>query len=253
MVRSAMMRSVRPGDCILEAAVRLTGVHCMKITTARFLTAAENPRSYPRGGLTELAFAGRSNVGKSSTINALLGRHHLVKTSRTPGHTRKLNFFLINDRFIFVDFPGYGFARVPTEIKKHWGPMVETYLQQRKELAGVVVVVDVRVAPTETDTQLIGFLKSHNTPLILVATKADKLPHGKRIAQLREIQEKVGGDLPVVIFSSRTGLGKNELWKQVKSLIECWRPEGNDRSVARVGARSRELTENEEGKERPHG
>lgn len=192
----------------------------MKVTSANFLRAAQDKKDYPQGGLIEIAFAGRSNVGKSSAINALLGRRSLVKTSKTPGHTRKLNFFLINDRLIFVDFPGYGFARVPLDIKRQWATMIETYLGGRKELAGVVSIIDARRPPTESDMALIDYLRAHEVPFVVVATKADKLTHSQLTAMQRNIQAQIGDKNPVVIFSALSGLGKNELWKHIKNLIE---------------------------------
>lgn len=192
----------------------------MKIVTAEYLRSAENKKDYPPGELAEIAFAGRSNVGKSSMINTLLGRRNLVRTSKTPGHTRKLNFYLINSGVIFVDFPGYGFARVPQEIKEKWRPMVETYITGRKQLAGVVVIVDARRPPTESDMTLIEYLQAYDKPLILVATKADKLNRSEMSEQGRVIRSAVGEHMPVVIFSSQNGLGKNELWKEIKNLIE---------------------------------
>ncbi len=192
----------------------------MKILTAEYLRSAENKKDYPPGELAEIAFAGRSNVGKSSMINTLLGRRNLVRTSKTPGHTRKLNFYLINSGVIFVDFPGYGFARVPQEIKEKWRPMVETYITGRKQLAGVVVIVDARRPPTESDMTLIEYLQAYDKPLILVATKADKLNRSEMAEQGRVIRSAVGEHMPVVVFSSQNGLGKNELWKEIKNLIE---------------------------------
>jgi GTP-binding protein len=192
----------------------------MKIRSAAFLTSAQGNKSYPRGGLPEVAFAGRSNVGKSSLVNTLLGRHNLVRTSRTPGHTRKLNFFLINESFIFVDCPGYGYAAVPLEIKEQWGPMMETYFEEREELKGVVVVVDARLPLTEADERMVRAVRSHSLPLVVAATKADKLPHGKRVQHARDIRIKLEDDVPVIIFSSHDGLGKNELWKAIKILIQ---------------------------------
>lgn len=198
----------------------------MKITSANFLCAAQDKKDYPRSGLVEIAFAGRSNVGKSSAINALLGRRNLVRTSKTPGHTRKLNFFMINEHVIFVDFPGYGFARVPLEVKRQWGPMIETYLKSRKELAGVVTIVDSRRPPTESDMALIGYLRAHEVPFVVVATKADKLTHSQMTATERDIRTQVGDRIPVVIFSAVSGLGKNQLWKEIKNLIEWGRSRG---------------------------
>ncbi len=192
----------------------------MKIFEANFLLAAQDKKGYPTGGLKEIAFAGRSNVGKSSTINTLLGRHTLVRISKTPGHTRKLNFFLINDSFIFVDFPGYGFARVPLEVQRQWAPMVEHYLEERKELAGVVVIVDVRRLSTDADVRLITYLHSRNIPVIIAATKADKLARGALSLQQRAIKAQFNDHAPVIAFSAHTGLGKNELWKEIKSLID---------------------------------
>jgi GTP-binding protein len=192
----------------------------MKVTSASFLRAAQDKKDYPRDGLVEIAFAGRSNVGKSSAINALLGRRNLVKTSKTPGHTRKLNFFLINERLIFVDFPGYGFARVPLEIKRQWATMVDTYLCSRKELAGVVSIIDARRPPTASDMALIDYLKAHKVRHIVVATKADKLTHSEIMAMQRNIQAEIGSMNPLVIFSAMSGLGKNELWNEIKNLIE---------------------------------
>ncbi len=191
----------------------------MKITGARFTTSAVKPALYPTGGRPEVAFGGRSNVGKSSLINTLLGRRNLVRTSKTPGLTRKLNFFLINDRFHFVDLPGYGYAKVPVQVRKSWEPMVETYLSQRKELAGMVVVVDARRPPTEMDLTLIEYLQSHGIPAIVAATKVDKLSGNQQAVRKREA-EQVLGSVPLVFFSSQDGRGKNELWKKIMSLID---------------------------------
>jgi GTP-binding protein len=192
----------------------------MKILSADYVTSAEHQKDYPRLGLRELAFGGRSNVGKSSLINTLVGRRNLVKTSKTPGHTRKLNFFLINGAFVFVDLPGYGFARVPLEVRQKWGPMVETYLTQRRELAGMVMVVDSRLRPTDGDKELAHFLRHHNIPLVVAATKADKISRSEMIARRQAIQKELHYDAPVIPFSARSGQGKKELWKEIKSLIE---------------------------------
>lgn len=195
----------------------------MRIVTADFHTAAEDAKGYPTGRLTEIAFAGRSNVGKSSAINTLLGRRNLVRTSKTPGHTRKLNFYLINNRFIFVDLPGYGFARVPRVMQMKWGPMVENYLRKRDELAAVVVIVDARRAPTDSDMGLIDFLKSQLIPVIVAATKADKISRGRMTSHRKLIVESVGESAPVVLFSSQNGQGKKELWNEIKRFIELKR------------------------------
>ena len=116
----------------------------MKITSAKFIKSATEPAHYPGDGLPEVAFAGKSNVGKSSLINSLVNRKGLAQTSSAPGRTRLINFFTVNDRYSFVDLPGYGYARVPTEMKKKWGPMVEAYLLNRRSLRLVIVIVDIR-------------------------------------------------------------------------------------------------------------
>ena len=152
-------------------------------------------------------------------INTLLARRTLVRTSKTPGHTQKLNFFLINVRFVFVDLPGYGYAKVPEAVRRRWRPMVEEYLRDREELAGVVVIIDARHGPTPLDQQLISYLVSHRVPMILAATKADKLPRSSIGERLRSIEESVGNSSSVVLFSAATGEGKKELWKEIKSLI----------------------------------
>jgi GTP-binding protein len=123
----------------------------MKITSATFVKSATSPEHYPRDGRPEIAFMGRSNVGKSSLINSMLGARGLARTSSTPGRTQLINFFLINDAFYFVDLPGYGYARVPRDVKKHWGPMVEKYLATRPELVLSIVITDSRHEPTELD------------------------------------------------------------------------------------------------------
>ncbi len=189
---------------------------------AKFLQAAQDKKNFPKKGLVELAFAGRSNVGKSSLINTLLGRRNLVRTSKTPGQTRKLNFFLIDEKLIFVDLPGYGFAKVPMAVKREWGPMVENYLKGRKELAGVILTVDARHALTDSDKLMLDFLHSFGAPIIIVATKSDKLPRTKLELRRRNLEAQLGNLAPVIICSSHDGTGKKELWKEIKKLIESW-------------------------------
>jgi GTP-binding protein len=196
------------------------GLVSMKILTAEFVRSAESKKDYPNLGVREIAFAGRSNVGKSSLVNTLLGRRTLVKVSKTPGHTRTLNFFLINKSFAFIDLPGYGFARAPKAVQRKWGPMMETYLTERGELACVVLVVDVRRSLTDLDKDLIEFLAFHERPVIIAATKADKMSTNRLLASKRSIAHNSNIRSPVILFSSHNGLGKKELWKEIKQFIQ---------------------------------
>lgn len=145
----------------------------MKVTSAKFAKSATSPEHYPRDGRPEIAFIGRSNVGKSSLINSLLGVRGLARTSSTPGRTQLINFFLINDAFYFVDLPGYGYARVPRDVKKHWGPMVEKYLATRPNLMLSIVITDSRHEPTELDLLMKEWLEASEKPFIIVATKVE--------------------------------------------------------------------------------
>ena len=197
----------------------------MRVFSADFLVSADQQKEYPSGNKPEIAFAGRSNVGKSSMINTLLGRKNLVRTSKTPGLTRKINFFAINGSIMFVDLPGYGYASVPLEVRKKWGPMVETYLKSREQLAGVVLIIDSRRQATDFDKTLIEFLEAHGIPFIISLSKIDKLNNAQTVSQIREVRSLLAGEIPVVGFSSTTGSGKNELWKAIKYLIECQKSE----------------------------
>jgi GTP-binding protein len=193
----------------------------MKVVTAEFLISAVSPAQYPRQPLPELAFAGRSNVGKSSLINILVHRKKLVKTSSTPGKTQAINFFLINQRFLLVDLPGYGYAKVPRKIQASWQPMVETYLQQRHTLQAVVHIVDLRHAPTEQDRQLHEWLQLQSIATVTVATKADKVKASQRQAHLAVIRR--GLDLsheePLLLFSAHNREGRLQLWQRLSAFL----------------------------------
>lgn len=192
----------------------------MKIKSAVFVTSAVKPSQYPPDHRPEIAFAGRSNVGKSSLINKILGVKKLVKTSGTPGRTQLINFFSINDDVYFVDLPGYGYARVPEEVQKKWGPMVETYLKNRSGLRAVVVILDIRRTPNQMDLGLMDWLTYYDIPHIPVLTKADKLKRGKRILQCRRIAQVLDADpASMVIFSAVTGTGRKELWGALREYL----------------------------------
>ena len=203
----------------------------MNVRSAEFITSAVKPSQYPPLNGPEVAFAGRSNVGKSSLMNTLLGRKNLVKTSSKPGRTRTINFFRINDAFYCVDLPGYGYAHVPKAVRKSWGPMVETYLSTRKagEEAGsgekqgvcaVVVILDIRRIPNQGDRDLLAWLAHYKIPGLVVLTKADKLKKNKQASQGNAIAQALATDpSSLILFSATTGLGKQELWKTIEEKL----------------------------------
>jgi len=192
----------------------------MIIKSAEFETSAVTPSQYPVSDLPEIAFAGRSNVGKSSLINALLNRKRLVKTSSTPGRTQLINFFNINHAFSFVDLPGYGYAKVPAAVRKKWGPMIETYLSQRPNLKGVVTILDIRRNPGREDLDLFGWLEHYAIPIIYVLTKADKLSKSKQAVRHQAIAGALLMDAQDLIpFSAKSRQGKENLWAAIEALI----------------------------------
>ena len=192
----------------------------MIIKSAEFVKSAVKPSQYPSAELPEIAFAGRSNVGKSSLINTILNRKRLVKTSRTPGRTQLINFFEINKAFTFVDLPGYGYAKVPASVKKTWGPMVETYLSTRKTLKGVVLIMDIRRKPGLQELNFIEWLDYYNISRILILTKIDKLSKTKQIKQRLSIEKDLGEDNnDLILFSAKSRRGKDAVWDAVDRLI----------------------------------
>jgi GTP-binding protein len=192
----------------------------MRITAAEFVTSAVVPAQYPAGMGPEVAFVGRSNVGKSSLINTLLNRRGLAKTSATPGKTRTINFFRVNGRFGFVDLPGYGFAKVSRAERATWGPMVEQFFRQRPELKGVVHLVDARHEPTADDRQMRTWLLQWQRPLMVVATKIDKIGRSQRPNHLKRIAEALSLDAeaPLIAFSAQTGEGKEQVWAWIRQV-----------------------------------
>jgi len=189
----------------------------MKITSAEFVKSAIAGQDWPRDALPEIAFLGRSNVGKSSLINSLLGVRGLARTSSTPGRTQMLNFFIINNRFRFVDLPGYGFARVPVSIKREWGTMVTHYLANRARLVLSIHIVDLRHEPTRQDLELHEWLVHHQKPVLTVATKSDKLGRSDLGRNLKRIRERLAGE--VLPFSSLSGDGREQVWSSVQQAI----------------------------------
>jgi len=191
----------------------------MKVATTEFLKSAFKEDDWPRDLKPEIAFLGRSNVGKSSLINSLLSVRGLARTSSTPGRTQSLNFFLINDQFKFVDFPGFGYARVPREIKSSWGEMATGYLAKRRQLVLSIHIVDSRHEPTKQDLQLHEWLEESNKPRLVVATKSDKLSNNELKKNLELIAHVLNDD-SVMAYSAKSGRGRDGIWRAIKSAIQ---------------------------------
>jgi GTP-binding protein len=193
----------------------------LKVLSAEFVLSAREPVHYPPALLPEIAFAGRSNVGKSSLINTLLKRKGLARTSNTPGRTQEINFFAVNRRLGFIDLPGYGYAKVPEAIRKNWGPMIETYLSQRETLRLVVLILDVRRDPTGEDRQLIDWLQFYSLPSLIVLTKIDKVSRNELDQRQRRIGEALNLSLttPLISFSAKTGAGRDLLWREIEKIL----------------------------------
>src|SRR5438270_4938169 len=195
----------------------------MKVTSAEFIKSAFAETDWPRDERAEIAFLGRSNVGKSSLINSLLGVRGLARTSRTPGRTRALNFFLINEEFRFVDLPGYGYARAPKAMKKEWSAAAEDYLAKREQLVLSIHLVDSRHEPTKQDLQLHEWLAHHQKSHLIVATKSDKLSNNELRKNVNRIRGAFGNDR-VAAYSAITGTGRKDLWKEIEKALSQSRP-----------------------------
>lgn len=184
------------------------------ISRAEFVVSAVSARDFPRETLPEVAIAGRSNVGKSSLINALTGSRNLARTSSSPGKTRMINFYRLEQAFFLVDLPGFGYARAPKGESRKWRQLVNQYFESRPAIALVVHLVDSRMKPTALDLQLAEWLDNLGMPRLIVATKSDKLSGNERTVQQRAISEAFGGE-PVILSSAVTGAGSKEIWKRV--------------------------------------
>ena len=192
----------------------------MIIKEAEFIKSATKPTEYTDPLYPELAFAGRSNVGKSSLINTLLKRKKLVKTSSKPGCTQLINFFVLNNEVSIVDLPGYGYAKVSKKIRAQWGPMVEKYLSIRETLMGMVLLVDIRRDPGKEELGLMDWFEAHRVPYIIVVTKADKLSKTKQQVRIKAIAEsfEIEKDA-LILFSSKTRLGRDRVWKELDEFL----------------------------------
>ena len=186
----------------------------MKITSAEFIKSAFDRSHWVDDHRPEVAFLGRSNVGKSSLINSLLSRRGLARTSSSPGRTQSINFFLINDAFYFADLPGYGYAKVSKAMRADWGKMAEDYLRDREQLALCVHLVDSRHEPTALDKQLNEWLVVNERPFVVAATKTDKLSANELSKSLKTIRKTFDG-AEIVAFSAESGRGRDDLWEVI--------------------------------------
>jgi len=189
-----------------------------------FLGSAVEPSQYPPADRPEAAFAGRSNVGKSSLINRLLARRNLARTSQTPGRTQTINFYDVNQELYFVDLPGYGFAKVPLRVRAAWRPMVEKYLSAGRDLRLVVLLMDIRRDPQNEERDLLKWLAAHGLPSLLVLTKADKVSRGRRAQRATAATRALDLAEPPLLFSAVSGEGRQAVWQRLVTacgLIGC--------------------------------
>ncbi|SHG78139.1 GTP-binding protein [Thermosyntropha lipolytica DSM 11003] len=193
----------------------------IEIKKVEFRGAFVDLDKLPQGEYPEIALVGRSNVGKSSLINKVVNRRNLAKSSSNPGKTRTINFYMINDSWYFVDLPGYGFAQVSKEERLKWKKMIEGYLSQRRQLKGVIQLLDIRHVPTENDVLMKDWLMYHEIPILMVATKADKISRGKREKHIRQIREKLELDANHILipFSAETGEGVKEVLAAIEEIL----------------------------------
>ena len=193
----------------------------MKIQSVRFITSSASHSACPQASFPEVAFVGRSNVGKSSLLNSLFGRKGLAKTSGTPGKTRLINFFLVDDSYYFVDLPGYGYAKVPEAVKKQWGPMIEGYFAHREDLRAVVVLLDARRVPSLSDQQTKAWLDYYRIPAIFVMTKIDKVSRTQKTRAVEVIRRELKLDKEdlLIPFSAITHEGGQELLRALEGYL----------------------------------
>ena len=192
----------------------------MKIYSAELVCSAPDPSRFPRDDLPEIAFIGRSNVGKSSLINSLLGQRRLARTSSTPGRTRLINFFRISGRFYFVDCPGYGYAKVSKDLRRQWARLLDSYLGRRENLAVCVLIIDSRIGPTEQDLQTIVRLQLLSLPFFMISTKADRLSASELKKSLRHTESLAAG-AAVVAYSATRRIGCDKVWALLSRHIQA--------------------------------
>ena len=194
----------------------------MKIRSSEIVVSAIKKEQYPAEGLPEIALVGRSNVGKSSATNALLNRRNFARTSQTPGKTRTINFYKINNEFYFVDLPGYGYAKVSKSEKDKWGVIMERYLQDRQELCAIFLLVDIRHEPTNDDVMMYEWIKHFGYNCVVIATKADKISRGQYQKHISIIRKKLNlaKDEKVIPLSSSKKTGVEDVWNEIIAQYE---------------------------------
>jgi len=193
----------------------------MKVRSTEFVISAVNRDQYPADGMPEIAFVGRSNVGKSSIINSLLNRRGIARTSQNPGKTRTINFFRINSEFLFADLPGYGYAKVSKTEQAKWGDIMERYLSDRQQLKCICILVDIRHEPKEDDRRMYEWARHFGYECLIIATKSDKISRGQYQKQFSLIRKKLGitGE-KIIPVSSLKKTGIDELWKEIEDIFE---------------------------------
>jgi GTP-binding protein len=187
---------------------------------AKFITSAAKPTDFPPSRLPELAVVGRSNVGKSSLINSLVGQDGLARTSRTPGRTRLVNWFEVEGKFHLVDLPGYGYAEVNKDMKDSWRPLIETYLGKREALSGVLLLIDIRRGVQDEELDFIPWLAERAIPVVVALTKADKLAKHKRTLEVMKVKKDLGLKRDPIAVSAQTGEGIDLMWRALLKLVD---------------------------------
>lgn len=190
----------------------------MKKSSARFVKSATRPDDFPRDQRPEIAFCGRSNIGKSSLLNTLTNTHGLARTSSSPGRTQTINFFLVDEQMYFVDLPGYGYAKVPKAVKENWGTMIESYLHSRNQLKLALMLVDSRMPPTDSDLMMKNWLDHRSVPNAVVLTKVDKISKNELHQALRK-SALLLNTKEIIPFSAVTGFGKDDLLAKIRAAV----------------------------------
>lgn len=204
----------------------------MKVKSAKFIASAATTESVPPGKLPEIAFLGRSNVGKSSLLNSLIGVKGLARTSSNPGRTKALNFFSIDEEMVFVDLPGYGYAKVSKEERKKWGKLIENFLAQRPQLVLCILIVDARHEPSLLDLQMKSWLQHFGLSFLVVNTKVDKLSANERSRSLKRAQQVLTTER-IVPYSAVTGEGIKQLWDEIRASLTA-RPDSKSMQASQV-------------------